>query len=667
MSSSLQEDRATAETVDLIACPECGRRNPPDARFCGGCGAMTGGSGEVRENIADPLVGQIVADRYRIVELLGRGGMGVVYKVEHVHIGKLMAMKLLHGELARNRTTVQRFQREAEAASKLSHANTVQVFDFGRSDGMMYLVMEFLDGEDLGDLIRAKGSLTFERAARIAAQVCHSLAEAHELGIVHRDIKPENIMILPKSDGGDVAKVLDFGLAKLRDHAGQMTVTNAGSIVGTPYYMPPEQIRGESVDARGDIYALGAVLYKACTGVPPFVAKTPMGVLTKHLTEELTMPSARSSEHLPEAVDRIIAKAMAKEAEDRFQSADELRTALLDFLSGAGISFGDVTMGRVSQRPTASPPDRATRAEIENYERRLRRKGVAFRAMLALLLVGLVALGAYGYTQFSVGEASMALSEEAEPNNAPAQANALTEDTALRALVGQRESLSIGDIDLYRLRIERPGFIDVRVTGIFNINLMVELYRGGQTQPLMVADSTSVGGAERIPFFPVDAGEYLLRIHERWISGTPPVENISDHYEVVWNLRDTETGWEEELNDSPSSANALALDVPVQGRIGWSNDRDSYCLTGTEGEVDVSVTGVDGVDLILRPMYLTRGSSSRVDEGAIGDGERRRVEGADLCVEVSAKRREGEPASAPNMPYTLTVTAAEEASEEASE
>ncbi len=216
--------------------------------------------------LADPLVGMLIADRYRIVEPIGRGGMGVVYKVEHARIGKLIALKLLSGALARDPGLVARFEREAAMVSQLSHPNTVQVFDFGHTDGLVYLAMEYLRGVDLGHLIRESGALDLDRTARIVIQICSSVAEAHDRGIVHRDLKPENVMVLGSGQGLEFVKVLDFGLAKLRESTETMNLTLRGAIVGTPYYMPPEQIRGEPVGPAGDVYALGALMYSCLTG-----------------------------------------------------------------------------------------------------------------------------------------------------------------------------------------------------------------------------------------------------------------------------------------------------------------------------------------------------------------------------------------------------------------
>ncbi len=619
---------------------------------------MTGGSGAA-DNVADPLIGRVVADRYRIVGLLGRGGMGVVYKVEHVHIGKLMAMKLLHGELARDRSTVKRFQREAETVSHLSHTHTVQVFDFGRSEGMMYLVMEYLEGDDLGDVIRAEGSLSFERAARLAAQVCGSVAEAHGLGIVHRDLKPENIMVVRK-DGDEHAKVLDFGLAKLRDQqGGHLSVTRAGAIVGTPYYMPPEQIRGEEVDARGDVYALGAVLYKAITGVPPFVAKTPMGVLTKHLTDALVLPSQRVDFELPQAADYVVAKAMAKEPEGRYQSVLELREALQEFLSGAGISLGDADP-RPSQRPTISPGkpsmDRATREEVERYERSIRRRGYALSTLLFLLVVG---VGVGGFLLYQKWSARAEIpSVEVEPNNEPMEANALPPDVEVTGLLGRRQSELVGDTDFFRIDAT-AGLLQVDVEGIPNIDLVVDLYREGQSEALLSVNSEPTGEGERLIGFPVDEKVYLLRVHERWIAGTLPVENVSDRYAIRWQVHPPQEGFEREINDSLGRAETMTIGQSLQAHLGWTGDLDVYCLDAAEGFARISVSAIPRVDIRLRPIERAVSRSHIVDAHGIGEGESVEMAAHDLCVEVSARRVGEAVLSDPEEPYTIRVEAAE--------
>ena len=183
--------------------------------------------------------------------------------------------------------------------------------------------MEYIKGDDLSSLLRRDGPWSFARAARFFAQVCSGLTEAHEAGIVHRDLKPENLMVVKRREGGEHAKVLDFGLAKLRERgATERAISSGGQVIGTPYYMAPEQVRGEDLDARADIYSLGATLYRVLTGEPPFDAPSPMSVLSKHLTDDVIPPRSRApSRALPADADRIVLRAMAKSADDRYASA----------------------------------------------------------------------------------------------------------------------------------------------------------------------------------------------------------------------------------------------------------------------------------------------------------------------------------------------------------
>jgi serine/threonine protein kinase len=262
--------------VSRIICPGCRTAFDADTNFCSRCGtSLRATSAALRDRKTepammavpeeignedsgprDPLIGQVIDGRYKVLERLGAGGMGVVYKVEHQRMGKIAAMKVLHHDLEADAEIMKRFRREAEAVSKLTSPNTVQTFDFGTADGAMYLVMEYIRGDDLGTLVRRDGPLSFARAAPIFIQICDALAEAHELGIVHRDLKPENILVVRGRDGHDHAKVLDFGLAKLTQSSEASGVTGRNEIIGTPFYMSPEQIRGETLDSRSDIYSL---------------------------------------------------------------------------------------------------------------------------------------------------------------------------------------------------------------------------------------------------------------------------------------------------------------------------------------------------------------------------------------------------------------------------
>ena len=313
----------------------------------------------------DPLIGRVIDGRYRVLGKLGQGGMGSVYQVEHLAMGKIAAMKLLHPGLSEQPELLARFRREAEAVSRLSHPNTVQVFDFGHAEGLMYLVMELVRGKIFGVILRRDGPMAWDRARRILIQTCDALSEAHEAGIIHRNLKPENLLVSRARDGRDLVKVVDFGLAKLRaeDDSGQ--VTARGSLVGTPFYMSPEQIRADELDARSDIYSLGAVLYRMVTGEHPFAGNTPVAVLTQHLTDRLIPPSLRRPDLALDArIDPIIGKAMAKACEDRYADADEFRQALET---------------RSAPLPTVADTSQATDGETPTRRGPASRRGVAAR------------------------------------------------------------------------------------------------------------------------------------------------------------------------------------------------------------------------------------------------------------------------------------------------
>jgi serine/threonine-protein kinase len=321
-------------------CPQCATQYAGAARFCGRCGAALA-SDDASAAEPDPWLGREVDGRYRVLDCLGSGGMGVVYRVEHLRLGKIAAMKVLSPDTARNREMVQRFRREAQAVSRLNHPNIVQTFDFGQWDGALYLIMEHVKGENLQVVLLREGALPFPRAARLFAQVCSALTEAHDAGVIHRDLKPENLMVVRRRDGTEHVKVLDFGLAKLREREEAGAAISADSqVLGTPYYMAPEQVRGEALDPRADIYSLGATLYRVLTGAPPFQAPSPMSVLAKHLTDEVVPPRSRAPEReLPPEADRIVLRAMAKALQDRYPSAAEVQRDLESAL-GAGAAQG---------------------------------------------------------------------------------------------------------------------------------------------------------------------------------------------------------------------------------------------------------------------------------------------------------------------------------------
>ncbi len=287
--------------------------------------------GDSPPEIADPLISQLVADRYRVIRKLGEGGMGSVYLAEHVVIEKKFALKVLAPELARRSDLVARFLQEARSASRIGHENVIDIMDFGQSpDGLVYIAMEFLDGKDLGEIVRSKGAMEWWDARGIVLQICRALRAAHDKGIVHRDMKPENIFLIQREGQPHFVKILDFGIAKVMglDPNGPR-LTRTGMIFGTPEYMAPEQAEGKDTDHRADIYAVGCIMYHLITGQTPFVAESFMTMLTKHLMEEPVPPSARRPDLVitPE-MDALILKSLEKDRDRRWQSMAELLEAV---------------------------------------------------------------------------------------------------------------------------------------------------------------------------------------------------------------------------------------------------------------------------------------------------------------------------------------------------
>ncbi|HEX7500913.1 MAG TPA: serine/threonine-protein kinase [Polyangia bacterium] len=287
--------------------------------------------GDSPPEIVDPLIAQLVADRYRVIRKLGEGGMGSVYLAEHVVIEKKFALKVLAPELARRSDLVARFLQEARSASRIGHENVIDIMDFGQSpDGLVYIAMEFLDGKDLGEIVRSKGAMEWKEARAIVLQICRALRAAHDKGIVHRDMKPENIFLIQREGQPHFVKILDFGIAKVMglDPNGPR-LTRTGMIFGTPEYMAPEQAEGKDTDHRADIYAVGCIMYHLITGQTPFVAESFMTMLTKHLMEEPVPPSARRPDLVitPE-MDALVLKSLEKDRERRWQSMAELVEAV---------------------------------------------------------------------------------------------------------------------------------------------------------------------------------------------------------------------------------------------------------------------------------------------------------------------------------------------------
>ncbi len=285
-----------------------------------------------RARPADPLLGKVIGDKYIVQELIGSGAMGSIYKAEHKDLSRPVALKVLHKHLLTDDSQVHRFHREAKAASRLHHPNCISILDFGRtSDGWFYIAMEYLNGKDLSRLISKGGQMAIADVVHISRQVLDALDEAHGGAVVHRDLKPENIMIEALRSDPQFVKVLDFGIAKIRDsEAGEDASgfkTATGMVFGTPEYMSPEQIRGDELDGRSDLYSLGIVMYQMLTGQMPFTGESVIEVATAHLINPA--PNLRPLRpDCPEKLVRIVEKLIEKKRENRFQNAGEVRKAL---------------------------------------------------------------------------------------------------------------------------------------------------------------------------------------------------------------------------------------------------------------------------------------------------------------------------------------------------
>ncbi|MBW2526282.1 MAG: serine/threonine protein kinase, partial [Deltaproteobacteria bacterium] len=306
-------------------CPACSREYDNQHQTCPIDGvvliAIDTDAGERGEN----LIGQVVGGRYRLERVVGRGGMGTVYACRHVVVGKTFAMKVLRPGIERSEEILQRFIREAQAANSIGSRHICEVTDFGQLDnGAFYVVMELIEGVSMTRALREE-RLSHADIQHIFIQIADTLQKAHERGIIHRDLKPDNVLLVADEDDPNFAKLLDFGIAKIIQ-AEASNLTETGVILGTPYYMSPEQARGDPVDHRSDIYALGVMMYRAFTGRLPFMADTAMGVLTRHLTEVPEPPSSIGDVAPP--VERVILRCMEKKPIDRFQSMADVAAAL---------------------------------------------------------------------------------------------------------------------------------------------------------------------------------------------------------------------------------------------------------------------------------------------------------------------------------------------------
>src|SRR5271166_690643 len=307
---------------------------------------------------ADPFIGRdILNGQFQILQKIGSGGMGAVYKALQPEMNRMVGIKILHPKLANRKDLVSRFRREARAMSQLTHPNTVKVFLYGElDDGSLYIIMEFLEGKNLNQTVRAEGPFPVERALPILIQACGALDEAHKAGIIHRDLKPENIFLVQSDALHDYPKLLDFGLAKVGERQlrpGSIMLTQEGMVFGTPEFMSPEQAQGKTLTPAGDVYSLACILYEVLTGKLPFDAKSAMDYIQLHVTGKPILLNGRvPGKAFPPLLEQVIDRALAKRPEDRFSSAADFASALDCVLRGASQLPSHLTAPHPMEPPT---------------------------------------------------------------------------------------------------------------------------------------------------------------------------------------------------------------------------------------------------------------------------------------------------------------------------
>ena len=376
-------------------CPQCGTEYPATERFC----AQDGTALRSKESATD-LVGTVIAERYLIVSQLGEGGMGRVYLAEHVKMGRKSALKVLHPSLMKDISAISRFNREAANASRISHPNVAAIYDFGETpEGMVYLAMEYIEGLSLTSLVSQLkgGTMPMARAAEIIRQTAEALGAAHDMGIVHRDLKPDNIMVAQGRDGADLVKVVDFGIAKAAGAgADSQKVTKTGHVIGTPDYMSPEQLAGDTLDGRSDIYALGLVAFNLLTGSLPFPAESQQESMIMRLTEKpVTLAAARPDISWPVDLQTVMDKALERDVDARYRTAPEFGR---EFARAVGRMPATVT-GRFATPTIANPnvaaaPVPPTRVGVAKKRRTPMLLGIA--AAVVIVAGGVMAMNMLG-------------------------------------------------------------------------------------------------------------------------------------------------------------------------------------------------------------------------------------------------------------------------------
>ena len=436
-----------------MKCPRCDFENPKNIRFCGNCGAQLFQSEEptlsVTKTLKTPLIGlntgTILAGRYYIIEELGRGGMGRVYKVFDREIKEKVALKLLRPEIAADEKMTERFRNELKFARKIIHKNICRMYDFNKEDETMYITMEYVSGEDLKSSVTRMGPLSAGKTIFVAKQICEGLAEAHKLDVVHRDLKPQNIMI----DRAGNIRIMDFGIARSIQAKG---ITATGMMIGTPEYMAPEQVEGKEIDQRTDIYSLGIILFELLTGIVPFEGDTPISVAIKHLNEKVPEPKTINP-GIPEDMNKVVLKCLEKDRKKRYINVEELLSELEKMEKGAPITDRIVP----DKMPTPA-------SETSFFSYYAGGKSMIKKIFIPVLIV--IAIAVLGIVIWKFLLQSKQSEASLPPPLPPSQEGKLTVDSIPSVAAVYIDGIRRGSTPLtasfppgkYRLRIEKSGY-----------------------------------------------------------------------------------------------------------------------------------------------------------------------------------------------------------------
>lgn len=374
--------------------------------------------------VHDPLLGTRLAEHYKILSIIGHGGMGVVYKAKHDMMDRFVAIKMLQAQHVRDGNAIRRFRQEAKAASRLSHPNVITIHDFGMSpNGQPYIVMDYIEGIGLDAIIKKDGKVGVDRSVKIFAQACDALAHAHEQGIVHRDLKPSNIMLIETEEEKDFVKIVDFGVAKLIPFSGEdsQRLTQTGEVCGSPIYMSPEQCMGHRLDARSDIYSMGVMIYESITGELPLLGNTMVDTMNKHLTESAKPFSViRPDLYIPERIEKVVFKALEKDPKNRQQSMTELKQELI--FSIPTPSKSQQLRAMVPKQPvsSAATPDATKPAEATQDQ---------IPAKLFAFVIAVIVIVGLGFAWFYSNRHADSSAEPVRENHVPVQSTKPSEPT----------------------------------------------------------------------------------------------------------------------------------------------------------------------------------------------------------------------------------------------